>query len=53
MKYLIQFGPALIVFLTILLSLVITSAAVKLLLLPVIVLIGLAVLWRYMSGPFR
>jgi hypothetical protein len=53
MKYLLQFGPALIVFLTVLLSVVITTEAAKLLIIPVIVLIGIAFLWRYLFGPYR
>jgi hypothetical protein len=53
MKYLLQFGPALIVFLTVLLSVVITTEAAKLLIIPVIVVIGLALLWRYLFGPYR
>ena len=52
-KLIILYGPALIVFLTTLLSAVVTTVAVPKLMVPLLIVVGVAVLARFIFGPLR
>ena len=52
-KLIIRYGPALIVFLTILLSAVVTTVSVPKLMVPLLVVAGVALLARFVFGPLR
>ena len=52
-RLILIYGPILIVFLTLLLAAVITTAAMPYLMIPALIIIGVAVLARYLFGPFR
>lgn len=52
-QLLIRYGPALILFLTVLLAAVVAATAMPRLIIPLLCIIGVAVLARWLFGPLR